>query len=90
MERSRLGGLTPASVANVDFFGADIMDNCLVMTHDRKVRYLRGIKRDCVSHRYRGEPRGGRPLIGKVLLWIIILGKAQIITTEVIWSSHQF
>ena len=44
MERSRLGGLTPASVANVDFFGADIMDNCLVMIHDRKVRYLRGIR----------------------------------------------
>ena len=56
MERSRLGGLTPASVANVDLLGAAIMDNCLVMTHDRKVRYLRGIKRDCVSHR--AESRG--------------------------------
>ena len=40
MERSRLGGLTPASVANVDLLGAAIMDNCLVMTHDPKLRYL--------------------------------------------------
>ena len=39
-ERSRLGGLTPESVANVDLLGVAIMDNCLVMTHDPKVRYL--------------------------------------------------
>ena len=40
MEWSRLGGLTPESVANVDLLGVAIMDNCLVMTHDPKLRYL--------------------------------------------------
>ena len=33
MGSSRLGGLTAASVANVDFFDADIMKNCLIMIH---------------------------------------------------------
>ena len=51
MESSRLGGLTAASVANVDFFGADIMDNCLVMIHKQKVRYFKRYKRNCASHR---------------------------------------
>ena len=93
MERSRLGGLTPASVANVDLLGAAIMDNCLVMTHDRKVRYLRelfsnkeGLCEPSLPRRAAGRPSANR----KGALWIIILGKAQIITTEVIWSSHQF
>ena len=40
MEWSRLGVLTPESVGNVDLLGVAIMDNCLVMTHDPKLRYL--------------------------------------------------
>ena len=83
----------PASVANVDLLGAAIMDNCLVMTHDPKVRYLRellsnkeGLCEASLPRRVTGRPSMDR----KGATWIIILGKAQIITIEVISSSHQF
>ena len=40
MEWSRVGVLTPESVGNVDLLGVAIMDNCLIMTYDPKLRYL--------------------------------------------------
>ena len=40
MEWSRVGVLTPESVGNVDLLGVAIMDNCLIMNYDPKLRYL--------------------------------------------------
>ena len=40
MEWSRLGVLTPESVGNVDLLGVAILDNCLIMNCDPKLRYL--------------------------------------------------